>query len=600
MNQRVAPKKTPAFTLLELMLAITIFSGLIIAMYATWTAILRSSQSGLTAAIEAHKIRTAIRAIDESFKSATIYEANLALYSFICDTQSDQNFAFYSLVSRLSEGFPGSGLFHDQPIRRLFFAVETTNEVRQLVMRQNPILGPLEEGQEAYPLVLLENVERFQLQFWDDNLHDWAPEWIYTNQFPRMIHYSILTCPPIRNSDGNRQTPREINRIVHVPASTIETRWQTPPPCPEISNRTPTNEPVMRLRQPERNRLRGIALIMAMLMILLFGILAANFAFSMKVEMQLAANTTQDPDMEWLGRSGLELARFILSESSQVLSSVSIDALNQKWAGGPLGTNEVLAMIPMKNVALGKGRFDIDIQDLDRKFNINIVDAPFFSYVLEALGVDPFAKDVIIDSTTDWMDKDEFLTPNGAEGDFYLNEPNPPFAPYFTKNGPIDYISELLLIKGITPQLYYGSGSAEPAESINQNWNPNATGLRDIFTTIGGPKVNINTASPTVLRLIPGLHPSQVNELLLHRRGLDGIDGTLDDQPFMRIQDCFSLIGLNPEDQATFQLDRLLTTRSRYFEVTITTRFGDYTKIYRAWVVRFGTYRIQVINFHPV
>ena len=229
MNRRRSPKKTPAFTLLELMLAITIFTGLIIAMYATWTAILRSSQTGLTAAIEAHKIRTAIRAIDETFKSATIYEANLALYSFFCDTVSDPDFASFSLVSRLSEGFPGSGLFHDQPIRRVAFTIESTNDLQQLVMRQNPILGPLEGREEAYPLVLLENVERFQLQFWDDNLQDWAPEWIYTNQFPRMIHYSIATRPPARDRNANRQANlREINRVVHVPVSTVETRWQTP------------------------------------------------------------------------------------------------------------------------------------------------------------------------------------------------------------------------------------------------------------------------------------------------------------------------------------------------------------------------------------
>ena len=356
----------------------------------------------------------------------------------------------------------------------------------------------------------------------------------------------------------------------------------------------------MRLRRTEPKRLRGIALIMAMLMILLFGVLAASFAFSMKVEMQLAANTTRDPEMEWLGRSGLELARFILSESAQVPTSAGYDALNQKWAGGPLGTNEVLAMIPMHNVVLGEGSFDLAIEDLDRKFNLNIVDAPFLSHVLVIMGVDPFTSEVIVASATDWMDKNDELTSGGAEGDYYLNEPNPPFAPYLIKNGPLDDISELLLIKGVSPRLYYGSGGFGPAAPGNRSWNPDATGLRDIFTTIGGPKVNINTASPNVLRLIPGLDPSQVDELLRHRRGLDGIDGTLDDQPFAQIQDCFSLIGLSSENQTILQLDRLLSTRSRYFEVTITTRFGDYAKVYRAQVVRFGAFRVQVINFHPV
>jgi len=216
-------EQTRAFTLLEIMLAIGILSGLIAAIYASWSAILRSSQVGLDAAIEAHRLRVAMRSIEESIKSAVIFELNLSYYSFLADTESD--FAAFSLVSRLSDSFPGSGLFYDQPLRRVTFTVERSNQVNQLVMRQHPVLAPLEEGQEPYPLVLIENIGVFALEFWDGQLNDWAPEWIYTNQFPAMIRYSFGPLAP-----DQQRVPEEqvIRRIVHVPAATVRAGWQRP------------------------------------------------------------------------------------------------------------------------------------------------------------------------------------------------------------------------------------------------------------------------------------------------------------------------------------------------------------------------------------
>ncbi len=212
-----------AFTLLEIMLAIGILTGLIIAIYASWSAILRSSQVGLDAAIEAHRLRVTTRAIEESIKSAVIFELNLPYYSFLTDTESD--FAAFSLVSRLSESFPGSGLFYDQPMRRVTFTVERSNGVNQLVWGQHPCLAPLEDGEEPYAWVLAENVGVFALEFWDIQLNDWAPEWIYTNQFPAMIRYSLGTVPPDSTKVPEDQVLR---RIVHVPAATVRAGWQRP------------------------------------------------------------------------------------------------------------------------------------------------------------------------------------------------------------------------------------------------------------------------------------------------------------------------------------------------------------------------------------
>src|ERR1035437_581196 len=65
---------------------------------------------------------------------------------------------------------------------------------------------------------------------------------------------------------------------------------------------------------PRRSE-RGIALIIVMISIVVLTILAAGFAYSMKVETKLARNANSEAELEWLGRSGVEYARWVLANS---------------------------------------------------------------------------------------------------------------------------------------------------------------------------------------------------------------------------------------------------------------------------------------------
>ena len=69
-----------------------------------------------------------------------------------------------------------------------------------------------------------------------------------------------------------------------------------------------------------------------MICILTLASLVWVFSISMKTEMTLARNADYDQEMEWMGRSGIELARFALANKSP--EQRNIDALNQYWAGG--------------------------------------------------------------------------------------------------------------------------------------------------------------------------------------------------------------------------------------------------------------------------
>ena len=60
----------------------------------------------------------------------------------------------------------------------------------------------------------------------------------------------------------------------------------------------------------------GVALLIVMIAIAVFTALAAALAFSMKVETKLAMNAGHEQQLLWLGRSGVEYARWILAQEA--------------------------------------------------------------------------------------------------------------------------------------------------------------------------------------------------------------------------------------------------------------------------------------------
>ena len=114
----------------------------------------------------------------------------------------------------------------------------------------------------------------------------------------------------------------------------------------------------------------------------------------------------------------------------------------------------------------------------------------------------------VVDSIVDWHDDDDEQGNNGAESRFYLDrEPS-----YPAKNSDFDSIEELLLVRGVTPELFYGSDGVP--------------GLKDIFTpyirTNGEhPKVNIRRAPAAVLQALLGIDAEEVAALIELREEQD-------------------------------------------------------------------------------
>jgi general secretion pathway protein K len=350
---------------------------------------------------------------------------------------------------------------------------------------------------------------------------------------------------------------------------------------------------------------RGIAMIIVMIVIVVLAVLAGGFAYSMRIETRLARNSSFDSDMENLGRSGVELARYVLAMQLRVPIQNNYTALNQKWANGPASTNELLMNIDLDHNPLGPGEFSIRMIDMESRFNLSAIrderSSMIFQRALEMIGVDAGEVQAITESYLDWIDPDNNKRLHGAETEFYATLiPN---APYVAKNGPMDDISELLMIKGMTPEIYFGGGGAAMAQQGQSSGAINATstaGLRDLFTTISaaGMAVNANTASADVLQLIPGMDAALAAAIVETRSGPDHMDGTEDDLPFEQRGDLAAVPGLTPE--LLNIMSQFLVLQSSIFQVTVEARIGSYVRHYEALLQRRNAQEVTILYFRPL
>jgi general secretion pathway protein K len=120
--------------------------------------------------------------------------------------------------------------------------------------------------------------------------------------------------------------------------------------------------------------------------------------------------------------------------------------------------------------------------------------------LLQLLDIDKQDRDVIVDSIEDWIDDNDEHRANGAESDdHYVTLP----VPYRARNADMESVTELLQIKGVTPELFHGT--------------PGRPGLADLLTVVGRGDININTASRLVLATL-GVSEAYIVEILATRR----------------------------------------------------------------------------------
>ena len=224
---------------------------------------------------------------------------------------------------------------------------------------------------------------------------------------------------------------------------------------------------------------------------------------------------------------------------------------------------------------------------------------------LTLVGVDAAAVPTIVDSILDWCDPNDSTEPNGTESDTYRHST----PPYFAKNGPMDDLSELLLINGVTPAMDWGSsGGGTRVQVMNRPTLGRRTpseepaylvGFVELFTTISSGKINANTASLTDLQVLPFIEENIAAAIIsgpAGRAGPNGTDGDEDDMPFHSVGEMARVPELQQVPPQFLQ--QFFTTQSLVFEVRIDAHINGSRRQFVALLRRNSPRDIQILNLN--
>ena len=296
----------------------------------------------------------------------------------------------------------------------------------------------------------------------------------------------------------------------------------------------------------------GVALIVVLWVIMVLSLMIGGFAFTMYVETEVASYGRKELKAEMLARAGVEVARMQLQLNKRPAMEAGIDTLRQDWA-----SNDTWYV----DHALGDGIYNVKVIDEESKLPINSATLGQLHKLFTLLGVEASDEDVIVDSILDWMEPGDLHRLNGAKTDYY-SALNPP---YRCKNGPMDRVEELLLVRGVTPKLFYGA----PAKDEE----PVRPGLADLVTTISEGQINVNTATPIALQAALELSDAQLEIILARRDGPDRLPGTEDDMPFSSVDNFMQLLGSMPGELQQLIRSRVTVT-STFFTIKSTGEVG--------------------------
>jgi prepilin-type N-terminal cleavage/methylation domain-containing protein len=250
-------RSSRGFTLIEVMVALSLLGLVVAAIYSSWTAVLRGSKIGLEAAATAQRQRIAVQVMQEALASVRYFTANWQWYYFVAENGSQPALSF---VARLPQSFPRSGRFGDHDVRRVTFTLEAGKYGdKQLVMRQVPLLLEMDKDEQEFPLVLAENVKELSFKFWDAQKKKWVEDWLdpsgvlLTNQLPKSVEIT-LTLGVTSSHSYARHSVSEwtVTRVVSIPSAGVLPQWQMPgaPPMPVGPPGTPPGQPGQPGMQP--------------------------------------------------------------------------------------------------------------------------------------------------------------------------------------------------------------------------------------------------------------------------------------------------------------------------------------------------------------
>jgi general secretion pathway protein K len=258
---------------------------------------------------------------------------------------------------------------------------------------------------------------------------------------------------------------------------------------------------------------RGVVLIMVIWALTILMVLSLELARTMRIEALTADTYHQEVETYYLALAGLHRAFYAVLRAQQQGRSMLDTRSNLGGLQKGLSSDEQKSAAQEKqeiwargdgrwqNEEFGAGGYWVRVVDEGGKINLNRVDEATLRQTFVNIGFEVEESESLTDAILDWLDTDSLVRLHGAESDDYLAQR----VPYPAKDGPFDTLDELLLVRGVTPALFYGQGGF---------------GLRDLFTVYSGGASNapnLLTASPLVVRAVLGIDPEMAEDLVNRR-----------------------------------------------------------------------------------
>jgi len=267
-------------------------------------------------------------------------------------------------------------------------------------------------------------------------------------------------------------------------------------------------------------RRTGVILILVLVLVAILALCSLGFSERMLTERRATQIIGRRMQARVSAESGVEMARLFLDRSSNDQDEVGGWYDNpQRWRG---------VLVADDGLPRDRGRFTLvaprlenrapagiryGLEDESARINLCTIlkaDQAVTDGAKKMLMALPGMTDAIADAILDWIDADSTPRPQGAEADYYAAL-TPSYAP---RNGPPVTIEELLLVRGVTPQLLFGldaaamagggagagagNGAIEGVDnsdgSMNHGWAAYLTvySRESTLRADGTPKINLN------------------------------------------------------------------------------------------------------------
>jgi general secretion pathway protein K len=264
-----------------------------------------------------------------------------------------------------------------------------------------------------------------------------------------------------------------------------------------------------RLCQGFGGQAEGVALIMVLWVMAILSVVVLEFCLAMRTEVHITQNYKEELQLYSMAEGGVQrtIAELIYKHDPKIQQMRK----TQKSEEIPPDKKEWVTDGRPYPIPFDQGTCEIRIMSEAGKVNINVVSEFMLRKVIGQLGLEGEKRDIVVDSILDWRDPDDFYRVNGAENDYYQSLKEP----YNCKNGNLDSIEELLLVRGITPDLFYGGkGIKKEGEELKVD----RIGLKDIFSIYSpGEQIDINSATPLILSIVLGI-PNEIAQLMAKAR----------------------------------------------------------------------------------